>query len=51
MLTRDLHGVKTPLEVPNEGEKTIKTNYEERFHALGTRINRCVAVTKREVIK
>ena len=44
-ITRDLHGVETPLEAPNDGEKAVKTNYEEKFHAMGTRINRCVAIS------
>ena len=43
-VTRDLHGVQSPLEMPNDGEKAIMTNYEEKFHAMGTCINRCVAV-------
>ena len=47
-VTRDLHGLETPLDTPNDGEKAIMTNYEEKFHALGTRINRCVAVIKSE---
>ena len=44
-VTRDLHGLETPLDAPNDGEKAIMTNYEEKFHAMGTRINRCVAVS------
>ena len=47
-VTRDLHGVTTPLETPNDGEKAIMTNYEEKFHAMGTSINRCVAVSTAE---
>lgn len=45
-MTRDLHGVITALEVPNSGEKAVMTNYEEKFHASGVPINRCVAVMR-----
>ena len=34
-VTRDLHG---------EGVQGIMTDYEEKFHNLGTKINRCVAI-------
>ena len=34
-VTRDLHG---------EGIQGIMTDYEEKFHNLGTKINRCVAI-------
>ena len=50
-VTRDLHGAETPLETPNTGEPTVMTNYEEKFHALGTRINRCIAVSKADIPK
>ncbi|NLB29914.1 MAG: hypothetical protein GX823_06830, partial [Clostridiales bacterium] len=45
-VTRDLHGARAALDEPNTGEKAIMTNYEERFHALGTKINRCVAAPR-----
>lgn len=44
-VTRDLHGVETPLESPNDGEKAVMTNYEERFHSQGVKINRCEAIS------
>lgn len=43
-VTRDLHGVTAPLVSPNDGEKAVMTNYEEKFHSLGVAINRCIAV-------
>lgn len=45
-VTRDLHGILTPLGEPNHGEKAVMTNYEEKFHASGVGISRCVAVSR-----